>query len=144
MKGEFSGKSIFKHRYICMAEDDIRQEIDRLQGEVFELQQLLQLYAIENGEIKQKIYESQTTNEKLCRSVETKVQNLQDALDYTKPVKAQMDNLIKEFELNLESVYNHDGVKKQQRDIRIFSAFTAINTLLLLCLIGLLSYSIFF
>ena len=81
MKGEFSGKSIFKHRYIGMAEDDIRQEIDRLQGEVFELQQLLQLYAIENGEIKQKIYESQTTNEKLCRSVQTKIQNLQDALD---------------------------------------------------------------
>ena len=51
---------------------------------------------------------------------------------------------IKEFELNLESVYDHDGVKKQQRDIKIFSVLTAINTVLILCAIGLLGYSIFF
>ena len=144
MQGEYTGKPIFKHRYIGMAEDDIREEIDRLQGEVFELQQLLQLYSRDTGELKQNIFEAQMRNEKLIKGLEIKVQNLQDALDYTKPMKAQMDGLIKEFELNLESVYNHDGVKKQQRDIRIFSILTGINTFLILCAIGLLGYSIFF
>ena len=144
MQGEYTGKPIFKHRYIGMAEDDIREEIDRLQGEVFELQQLLQLYSRDTGELKQNIFEAQMRNEKLIKGLEIKVQKLQDALDYTKPMKAQMDGLIKEFELNLESVYNHDGVKKQQRDIRIFSILTGINTFLILCAIGLLGYSIFF
>ena len=144
MQGEYTGKPIFKHRYIGMAEDDIREEIDRLQGEVFELQQLLQLYSRDTGELKQNIFEAQMRNEKLIKSLEIKVQNLQDALDYTKPMKSQMDGIIKEFELNLESVYDHDGVKKQQRDIKIFSVLTAINTVLILCAIGLLGYSIFF
>ena len=144
MQGEYTGKPIFKHRYIGMSEDDVREEIDRLQGEVFELQQLLQLYSRDSGETKQNIFEAQMRNEKLIRGLEIKVQNLQDALDYTKPMKTQMDGLIKEFELNLESVYNHDGVKKQQRDIKIFSVLTAINTVLILCAIGLLGYSIFF
>lgn len=144
MQGEYTGKPIFKHRYIGMAEDDIREEIDRLQGEVFELQQLLQIYSRDTGELKQNIFEAQMRNEKLIKSLEIKVQNLQDALDYTKPMKSQMDGIIKEFELNLESVYDHDGVKKQQRDIKIFSVLTAINTVLILCAIGLLGYSIFF
>ncbi len=144
MQGEYIGHTIFKHRYIGMDEDAIRQEIDRLQKEVADLEQMLEYYRHDNVEVRKNISESQERTEKLLKSLDTRVQNVQDAFEYTKPMKSQMDSLLKEFEVKLESLYNHEGIKKQQRNVSILTTLTVINTILIVCTIGLIGYTILF
>ncbi len=144
MQGEYTGKPIFKHRYLGMSEDDIRQEIDRLQGEVYQLEEMLEAYRRDNVDIHKAVADAQQQNEKLLKSLGLRVQDMHDALDYTKPLKTQMESLLKEFEVNLENLYNYENVKRQKKNVSIIVALTVINTIFALSMTAMIVYLILF
>jgi seryl-tRNA synthetase len=144
MQNEYNGKPIFRHRYVSMDEESIRGEIDRLQGEIYAMQQTLELFGHDNNDIKQKVADNQERNEKLLKSLETKVSDLKDSLDYGTPLKKQLDNVTKDFSAKIEEVYNADRLKKQEKSMSTLTSLTVINTILLIVLIGLIGYSILF
>lgn len=144
MQNEYNGKPIFRHRYVSMDEESIRGEIDRLQGEIYAMQQTLELFGHDNNDIKQKVADNQECNEKLLKSLETKVSDLKDSLDYGTPLKKQLDNVTKDFSAKIEEVYNADRLKKQEKSMSTLTSLTVINTILLIVLIGLIGYSILF
>ena len=144
MQNEYNGKPIFRHRYVSMDEESIRGEIDRLQGEIYAMQQTLELFGHDNNDIKQQVADNQEHNEKLLKSLETKVNDLKDSLDYGTPLKKQLDNVTKDFSAKIEEVYNADRLKKQERSMSTLTSLTVINTILLIVLIGLIGYSILF
>ncbi len=144
MQNEYNGKPIFRHRYVSMDEESIRGEIDRLQGEIYAMQQTLELFGHDNNDIKQQVADSQERNEKLLKSLEAKVNDLKDSLDYGTPLKKQLDNVTKDFSAKIEEVYNADRLKKQEKSISTLTSLTVINTILLIVLIGLIGYSILF
>jgi chromosome segregation ATPase len=144
MQGEYTGKPIFKHRYLGMSEDDIRQEIDRLQGEVYQLEEMLEAYRRDNVDIHKAVADEQQQNEKLLKSLGLRVQDMHDALDYTKPLKTQMESLLKEFEVNLENLYNYENVKRQKKNVSIIVALTVINTIFALSMTAMIVYLILF
>lgn len=144
MQNEYNGKPIFRHRYVSMDEESIRGEIDRLQGEIYAMQQTLELFGHDNNDIKQQVADNQERNEKLLKSLETKVSDLKDSLDYGTPLKKQLDNVTKDFSAKIEEVYNADRLKKQEKSMSTLTSLTVINTILLIVLIGLIGYSILF
>ncbi len=144
MQNEYNGKPIFRHRYVSMDEESIRGEIDRLQGEIYAMQQTLELFGHDNNDIKQQVADNQEHNEKLLKSLETKVNDLKDSLDYGTPLKKQLDNVTKDFSAKIEEVYNADRLKKQEKSMSTLTSLTVINTILLIVLIGLIGYSILF
>ena len=144
MQNEYNGKPIFRHRYVSMDEESIRGEIDRLQGEIYAMQQTLELFGHDNNDIKQQVADNQERNEKLLKSLETKVSDLNDSLDYGTPLKKQLDNVTKDFSAKIEEVYNADRLKKQEKSMSTLTSLTVINTILLIVLIGLIGYSILF
>lgn len=144
MQNEYNGKPIFRHRYVSMDEESIRGEIDRLQGEIYAMQQTLELFGHDNNDIKQNVADNQERNEKLLKSLETKVSDLKDSLDYGTPLKKQLDNVTKDFSAKIEEVYNADRLKKQEKSMSTLTSLTVINTILLIVLIGLIGYSILF
>lgn len=144
MQNEYNGKPIFRHRYVSMDEESIRGEIDRLQGEIYAMQQTLELFGHDNNDIKQQVADNQERNEKLLKSLEAKVNDLKDSLDYGTPLKKQLDNVTKDFSAKIEEVYNADRLKKQEKSMSTLTSLTVINTILLIVLIGLIGYSILF
>ncbi|WP_033153869.1 hypothetical protein [Pseudobutyrivibrio ruminis] len=144
MQNEYNGKPIFRHRYVSMDEESIRGEIDRLQGEIYAMQQTLELFGHDNNDIKQQVADNQERNEKLLKSLEKKVNDLKDSLDYGTPLKKQLDNVTKDFSAKIEEVYNADRLKKQEKSMSTLTSLTVINTILLIALIGLIGYSILF
>ena len=144
MQNEYNGKPIFRHRYVSMDEESIRGEITRLQGEIYAMQETLELFGHDNNDIKQQVAENQEQNEKLLKSLETRVTDLRDSLDYGTPLKKQLDNVTKDFSAKLEEVYNADRLKKQEQSMSVLTSLTVINTVLLVVLIGLIGYSILF
>jgi len=144
MQNEYNGKPIFRHRYVSMDEESIRGEIDRLQGEIYAMQQTLELFGHDNNDIKQQVADNHERNEKLLKSLEAKVNDLKDSLDYGTPLKKQLDNVTKDFSAKIEEVYNADRLKKQERSMSTLTSLTVINTILLIVLIGLIGYSILF
>lgn len=144
MQGEYTGKPIFKHRYLGMDEDDIRQEIDRLQEEVYQLEEMLEAYRHDNVELHKAVSDAQQQNEKLLKSLGIRVQDLHDSLDYTKPLKSQMESMLKEFEVSLENIYNYENVKTQKKNVAIITVLVVINTVLTLGMLGMVTYLILF
>jgi seryl-tRNA synthetase len=127
-----------------MDEESIRGEITRLQGEIYAMQETLELFGHDNNDIKQQVAENQEQNEKLLKSLETRVTDLKDSLDYGTPLKKQLDNVTKDFSAKIEEVYNADRLKKQEQSMSVLTSLTVINTVLLVVLIGLIGYSILF
>ena len=144
MQNEYNGKPIFRHRYVSMDEESIRGEITRLQGEIYAMQETLELFGHDNNDIKQQVAENQEQNEKLLKSLETRVTDLRDSLDYGTPLTKQLDNVTKDFSAKIEEVYNADRLKKQEQSMSVLTSLTVINTVLLVVLIGLIGYSILF
>ena len=144
MQNEYNGKPIFRHRYVSMDEESIRGEITRLQGEIYAMQETLELFGHDNNDIKQQVAENQEQNEKLLKSLETRVTDLKDSLDYGTPLKKQLDNVTRDFSAKIEEVYNADRLKKQEQSMSVLTSLTVINTVLLVVLIGLIGYSILF
>ena len=144
MQGEYKGKPIFRHRYVSMNEDAIREEINRLQGELYAMQEALDLFGKGNSEIKQQILDSQYANEELLKKLEIKVHNLEDALDYSTPLKTQLNDTVSEFRIKLNDIYDSASYKAKNRTTNIILGITVFNSVLLLALWGLLIYSILF
>ncbi len=144
MQNEYNGKPIFRHRYVSMDEESIREEINRLQGEIYAMQRTLELFGHDNNEIKQQVADNHEKNEKLLKSLEVKVNELKDSLDYGTPLKKQLDSVTKDFSAKIEEVYNADRLKKQEKGMSTLTSLTIINTVLLIVLIGLVGYSILF
>ena len=142
MQGEYKGKPIFSRRYVSMNEEAIREDIDRLQGELYSMQEALDLFGKGNSEIKQQILDSQESNEALLKKLEIKVGNLEDALDYSIPLKTQLSDAVAEFRIKLNDIYDSANYKAKDKTTKIVLIVSVINTLLLLVLTGLLLYSI--
>lgn len=144
MQGEYNGKSIFRHRFVAMNEDAIRDEIDRLQDEIYTLQEALDIFGRDNKELRQQVIDGQSQNEKLIRELGIKVQNLNDALDYSTPLKAQLADATEEFKIRLNELCDEAHHSKSGNSMKALTAISIINTILLFVLIGLVGYSILF
>lgn len=143
MQGEYNGKPIFSRRYVSMNEDAIREEIDRLQDEIFSMQEALTLFGKDNKATRQHVIDSQAENEKLLRQLELKIQDLSDSLDYTKPFKSQLVDATSEFKNRLEGLYD-EANKKNNSTFRAITALSFVNTILLFILIALVGYLVLF
>lgn len=144
MQREYNGKTIFRHRFVAMNEDAIRGEIDRLQDEIYSMQEALDMFGHDNKEIRQQVIDSQTQNEKLLKELGTKVQNLSDALDYSTPLKSQLAEATEDFKTRLNELYDETNKKSESNSMKALTVISIINTILLFALIGLVGYSILF
>ena len=144
MQGEYNGKPIFSRRYVSMNEDAIREEIDRLQDEIYTMQEALEMFGKENKTTRQHVIDSQNNNEKLLKELEIKVQNLNDALEYSKPLKAQLKDATDEFKGRLNELYDEARKEKGLPSEKALIVVSIVNTILLFILIGLVGYSILF
>ena len=144
MQGEYNGKPMFRRRYVVMNEGAIRDEINRLQDEIYSMQEALELFGHDNIETRQQVIDNQKDNEKLIKGLEVKIQNLQDALDYTTPLKSQLAEATDEFKDRLNALYDETNQKSNNNAMRALTALTIVNTILLFVLIGLVGYSILF
>ena len=141
MQGEYNGKPIFRHRYVSLNEEAIREEINRIQDELYSMQEILELVTKDNKSLRQQAIDGQKSNERLLKELTDKVQSLQESLDYSTPLKAQVAAATADFKEKMESVYA--SASKERVPSKTLMICTVINTVLLLILIGLVGYSIF-
>lgn len=142
MQGEYSGKPIFRRRYVSMNEDAIREEINRLQDELYSMQEALELFGKDNKDIRNQVLNGQENNERLMKALGTKVENLEQKLDYRTPLKAQFAEAIAEYKEKISRLNDEIEVKSFKRSIRGLTLLTIVNTILLLVMIVLIGYSI--
>lgn len=142
MQGEYSGKPIFRRRYVSMNEDAIREEINRLQDELYSMQEVLELFGKDNKDIRNQVLNGQENNERLMKALGTKVENLEQKLDYRTPLKAQFAEAIAEYKEKISQLNDEIEVKSFKRSIRGLTLLTIVNTILLLVMIVLIGYSI--
>lgn len=136
MQGEYKGKPVFRHRYIGMNEDAIRDEIDRLQAELYSMQEALDYLYSNSNEYKQEAANAQLKNERLLKDVDEKLVRLQRSLDYEAPMKAQLDKVTDDISVKIENANN----KRWSKVIRL----TCLNTLLIVILSILVVASLIF
>lgn len=142
MQGEYSGKPIFRRRYVSMNEDAIREEINRLQDELYSMQEALELFGKDNKDIRNQVLTGQENNERLMKALGTKVENLEQKIDYRTPLKAQFAEAIAEYKEKISQLNDEIEVKSFKRSIRGLTLLTIVNTILLLVMIVLIGYSI--
>lgn len=142
MQGEYSGKPIFRRRYVSMNEDAIREEINRLQDELYSMQEALELFGKDNKDIRNQVLNGQENNERLLKALGTKVENLEQKIDYRTPLKAQFAEAIAEYKEKISQLNDETEVKSFKRSIRGLTLLTIVNTILLLVMIALIGYSI--
>ena len=142
MQGEYSGKPIFRRRYVSMNEDAIREEINRLQDELYSMQEALELFGKDNKDIRNQVLNGQENNERLMKALGTKVENLEQKIDYRTPLKAQFAEAIAEYKEKISQLNDETEVKSFKRSIRGLTLLTIVNTILLLVMIVLIGYSI--
>ena len=142
MQGEYSGKPIFRRRYVSMNEDAIREEINRLQDELYSMQEVLELFGKDNKDIRNQVLNGQENNERLMKALGTKVENLEQKIDYRTPLKAQFAEAIAEYKEKISQLNDEIEVKSFKRSIRGLTLLTIVNTILLLVMIILIGYSI--
>jgi len=141
MQGEYKGKLIFRERYVALNEEAIKDEINRLQKELYGMQEILEFVSKDNNTLKHQVIDGQENNERLMKELSNKVQKLQDSLDYSTPLKAQVADATADFKTKMEEVYISTS-KKSGRSTKVLIIISIVNTLLLLGLIGLIGYSI--
>ena len=141
MQGEYKGKLIFCERYVALNEEAIKDEINRLQKELYGMQEILEFVSKDNNTLKHQVIDGQENNERLMKELSNKVQKLQDSLDYSTPLKAQVADATADFKTKMEEVYISTS-KKSGRSTKVLIIISIVNTLLLLGLIGLIGYSI--
>ena len=142
MQGEYSGKPIFRRRYVSMNEDAIREEINRLQDELYSMQEVLELFGKDNKDIRNQVLNGQENNERLMKALGTKVENLEQKIDYRTPLKTQFAEAIAEYKEKISQLNDEIEVKSFKRSIRGLTLLTIVNTILLLLMIVLIGYSI--
>lgn len=141
MQGEYKGKLIFRERYVALNEEAIKDEINRLQKELYGMQEIIEFVSKDNNTLKHQVIDGQENNERLMKELSNKVQKLQDSLDYSTPLKAQVADATADFKTKMEEVYISTS-KKSGRSTKVLIIISIVNTLLLLGLIGLIGYSI--
>lgn len=109
--GEYKGKMMFEHRYVGMSESAIREEIDRLQGELYAMQEALDFLSEDGKESRKAIVEGQRQNERLIKQLEEKVEKLKYTLDYESPVKTQITAATKEISGQLQKDFDSKMAK---------------------------------
>ena len=123
MQGGYKGKAMFAHRYVGMSEEAIREEIDRLQGELYAMQEALDFLYDDNSEAKKSIKEQQEKLEGLIGELDKKVERLQNTMDYESPMKKQLA----EMEKGITGSILGEWKKEQQK----LSTYLTVNTILL-------------
>lgn len=141
MHGEYKGKLMFRERYVALNEEAIKDEINRLQKELYGMQEILEFVSKDNTTLKHQVIDGQESNERLMKELSNKVQKLQDSLDYSTPLKAQVADVTADFKSKMEEVYISTS-KKSGRSTKILIVLSIVNILLLLGLIGLIGFSI--
>ncbi|SDB04258.1 hypothetical protein SAMN02910298_00026 [Pseudobutyrivibrio sp. YE44] len=136
MQGEYKGRDIFRRRYVGMDEDAIRQEISRLQEELYSMQDALDYLYDNSKESKALAAEVQVKNERLLKGIDVKMSKLQRSLDYEAPIKSQLDKVTGEISEKIETANNQRWGK--------LMALAYINTGLIVILAALVIGSIFF
>lgn len=129
-----TGKPIFRRRYVGMTEEAIRQEVDRLQMEVYALEKAMYSYDKDGRENRDLIIEGQRKNEELINSLDEKLSRLQSNLDYEAPLKKQLVGITKDMGEKLKDA-NKQGWSRLEQ-------FLVTNTILLLVIIVLIVVSI--
>ncbi len=104
----------------------------------------LEMFGKENKITRQHVIDSQTNNEKLLKELGIRVQNLNDAMDYSKPLKAQLKDATDEFKSRLNELYDETRKDKGMSSEKVLMVVSIVNTILLLVLIGLIGYSFLF
>jgi predicted RNase H-like nuclease (RuvC/YqgF family) len=132
MAGEYKGKSIFTRRYIGMSEEAIREEIDRLQGQVYALEDALDSLKSEDKDFYNSVEENQHKLEKMVTDLDSKITKLQSSLDYDSPVKTHLDNFTKDISGRLRAV-NRDLLVK-------LAVVLQVNTILLFLILSVVIY----
>ena len=141
MQGEYSGKPIFRHRYVGMKEEAIREEIDRLQEELSVMQDALDYFSKDNKDIKQRIIDNQKNNEQLIKDVSRRIQDLKYGMDYTTPLKKQLDEVVGEFTDSFNKNYDLDKLNQQEKNLAVLVKLTIVNTILIIVAIALVGIS---
>ncbi|CBK74229.1 hypothetical protein CIY_14340 [Butyrivibrio fibrisolvens 16/4] len=129
-----TGKPIFRHRYIGMKEEAIREEVDRLQMEVYALEKALDSFEKNGKENWNLIIEGQKKNEELISSIDERFSRLQSNLDYEAPLKKQLVSITKDMGEKLKDA-NRQGWSRLEQ-------FLLIDTILLFVVIVLIVVSI--
>ncbi|MBO5617335.1 hypothetical protein [Pseudobutyrivibrio sp.] len=144
MQGEYNGKPIFRRRYVSMNEEAIREEINRLQDELYAMQEVLELFGKDNKDIRNQVQVGQESNERLLKALGKKVENLEEKIDYRTPLKAQLSETVEEFKEKINELYCENKKQGIEKSIKWLTILTIVNTVLLLGVIMLVGYSILF
>ena len=126
------GKPIFSRRYVGMSEEAIREEIDRLQGQVYELEKALDSLKEDDKEFISAIEENQLKLEKLIKDMDQKITKLQSSLDYDAPIKNHLDNVTKDITKKLKAANKESNA--------LLVKVLQFNTILLIVLIFIVIY----
>lgn len=103
MQGEYKGKDIFRHRYVGMDEDAIRDEINRLQEELYSMQDALDFLYDNSKEAKALAKDAQLKNERILNGIDNKMSRLVRSLDYEAPIKLQLEKITGEISEKIET-----------------------------------------
>ena len=76
------------------------------------------------------------------KALGTKVENLEQKIDYRTPLKTQFAEAIAEYKEKISQLNDEIEVKSFKRSIRGLTLLTIVNTILLLVMIVLIGYSI--
>ncbi len=130
--GEYKGKMMFEHRYVGMSESAIREEIDRLQGELYAMQEALDFLSEDGKESRKAIVEGQRQNERLIKQLEEKVEKLKYTLDYESPVKTQITAATKEISGQLQKDFDSKMAK-----VILLGGINTVLLIIAICIIVL-------
>ncbi len=111
MQGDYKGKPIFRHRYVGMDEDAIREEIERLQDELYSMQDALDYLHSNSNEARRISEETQIKNERILKAMDEKLIRLQRSLDYEAPIKTQLENVTKDINEKIFTLNNERWTK---------------------------------
>ncbi|SFH90845.1 hypothetical protein SAMN04487830_11247 [Pseudobutyrivibrio sp. OR37] len=144
MQGEYNGKPIFRRRYVSMNEDAIREEINRLQDELYSMQEALEIFGKDNKDIRNQVREGQESNARLMKSLECQIQSLENKIDYRTPLKAEFAEAVSEYRKKINALYETSESKAFAKNIKALTVLSIVNTFLILVVVVLVGYSILF
>lgn len=134
MAGDYKGKSVFGRRYVGMSEEAIRNEIDRLQGQVYALEIALDSLKEDDKNFINAIENNQLKVDKLLIELDKKITKVQSSLDYNAPIKNQLDAATKDIGAKFKAA-NKESIDKL---INIL----LVNTILLILLICVVVFNL--
>lgn len=132
MQGEYTGKPIFRRRYVGMDEDAIRDEINRLQDELYTLEETLDFIQSNDRIARQQVEEAQIKNERLLKQLDDKFSKLQRSIDYEAPIKSQIEKVATELREMVETS-NKEAWNKLVKIMYINTIVVVVSAILIIC-----------